>query len=423
MTFGVSASGTALAYQWLQNNSPLANQTNSTMTAVATTNAQFVVVVTNLVGAVTSNPVSLTVESGAAFLDATAFQSLGVFDAASDVVVDIHSGLMSGGAGFQGIYIHQGGAAIRVFVFSSFTLSAGVHITFSNASPNVIAVAFLSQGDMTINGSIDASGEAGSGPDANGPGSGVTGGGVNGGGGGGGSYGGEGAFGEYGAAPGGVYNSDLTAELEGGSAGGGGSTQPGGAGGGGGGGALQIVSEGTLNVTGVISVNGGDGGAGNAFGFTSGGGGGGSGGGLLVQADNVNISSNAVLSANGGDGGPAGAFSPNNYWYGGGGGGGGRIVVSFANYGMNLGSITAGAGSGNYPGGNGSPGTVIFAQQLDGSSATDRYRAAKSFRIAPNGRTVDSSAFLSDKLHSSNKPYSRTKRSLDARNGKHDIGN
>jgi hypothetical protein len=315
---------------------------------------------------------------GAAFLDPSAFTSLGVFDPGTNFVVDVQSGQMTGGASFTGTNITQAGTPILVFTFSSFTLNSGLSITFSSASPNNTAVAFLSQRDMTTNGVIDASGHSQmaealptSGPDGNGPGTGGSGGGgASTAGGGGGGFGGSGGngqgdnTGDGGGNGGSTYDPDLTAQLCGGSYGGmagGGMTS---GRGGPGGGAIQIGALNSLTVNGAISVDGAQG-YGGAPGSP---GGGGSGGGILVQAGTVNINANAVLSANGGAGGPGGQVEEYEYFFCGGGGGGGRIVVAYSGSGINAGSITAAGGSGGLyegaPSGasNGAPGTVIFAQ-------------------------------------------------------------
>jgi hypothetical protein len=296
--------------------------------------------------------------SSAGFLDASAFPSLGIFNPASNVVVDMTAGTMTGGATNSGTFTTHAGAPLLVFTFSSFTLGTGLGITFTNTG--YTAVAFLSRGDMTIDGTINANGSASplgviGGPGATNAGDGENGEGNSGGGGGG--YGGTGGSGQRSlgfldlGGPGGTtYNPDITAQLEGGSQGG--SSGFSGSRGGGGGGALQLGTLGSISIAGTISVDGG------AVAAGSGGQGGGSGGGLLVQANIVFVASNSVLTANGGDGGvglsaEAGSGGP---------GGGGRIVVGFATSGINNGSITAAPGNATYAGGVGGPGTVVFAR-------------------------------------------------------------
>jgi hypothetical protein len=302
--------------------------------------------------------------SGAAYLDASRFKSLGVFNPTSDVLVNSATGTMSGGANFTGISTKVGGTQLVVFTFSSFTLSTNVTITF-NLDTVGPSVAFLSRCDMRIDGSIDVSaiGLAG------GPGSGdFADGGSWGGkyGGGGGGYGGAGGLGGGGPPAGGVYNPDLTTQLIGGSSGGfGGSTFVDAAHGGAGGGALQLCALGSLIVNGAISANGGYG-YGIYGGDGVGGGGAGSGGGLLIQAGSVILTSNSVLSVNGGEGGDGAEGDQYTSAYGGGGGGGGRILIAYADSETSTGTVTAlgGAGGNNigYSGaaGNGGAGSVTF---------------------------------------------------------------
>ncbi|HUD47731.1 MAG TPA: hypothetical protein VMR33_12935 [Candidatus Baltobacteraceae bacterium] len=305
---------------------------------------------------------------GAAFLDPTAFTSLGVFNPETNVVVDVDSGQMSGGASFTGVNVTQAGFPLWVFTFSSFTLNSGLTVTITNDGPDSPGVAFLSQRDMTIAGAIHADGEVGSAAlYGNGAGAGSNGetNTLGGDGGGGGGYGGMGGPGDGGTTGGGTYNTDLSAQLAGGSGGGTGGASLGGPGGLGGG-ALQIAALGSLTLSGTISADGGAGAMGQLSINTPGGsGGGGSGGGLLVQAGKLTVNSNAVLSAIGGDGGPSyvlplGHF---NFAGGGGGGGGGRIVVAFPGAGITGGSFAVSGGSSGYGfSGDGAPGTVNFVQ-------------------------------------------------------------
>ncbi|HUD84462.1 MAG TPA: immunoglobulin domain-containing protein [Candidatus Saccharimonadales bacterium] len=368
-TLSVTASGTGLTYQWLLNNFLLPGQTDSTLVLSdvnASAAGEYTVLVMNDVWPVISSPAILSVFSGAAFLDASTFTSLGVFNPVTNVVVDVGSGQMSGGASFKGSNVTQAGTSVLVFTFSSFVLDSGLSITFVINGAGSTAVALLSQGNMTIGGVIDAGGLPGGtgGPDANGPGpDGGEGGGYN--------YQNN-SIDAYPGNGGGADSSDLTAQLDGGSAGGtgaGGGNPPVPGSGGGGGGALQIGALGSLTVNGAISVNGGGGAGGLAMGGNTGSGGGGSGGGLLVQAGSVAFGSNAVLSSDGGAGGPfedEGTFE-GPFCYSGGGGGGGRIVVAYSGSGMSNGSITALGGAGGdsgYPAGNGAAGTVVFAQAL-----------------------------------------------------------
>lgn len=325
-------------------------------------------------------PVANGALSGAAFLDPSAFTSLGVFDPATNVVVDVSSKQMSGGATFVGADVTQAGTSMLVFAFSSFSLNSGMSITFTNYM-GVSGVAFLSQGDMTIGGVITASGQVGGGAGEGGWGTGGVGGG-------GGGFGGSGGDG-WGSADGngvggGSYSPDITSGLACGSSGGTGGSDPNvgapGGPGGSGGGAVQFAANGSFSLTGSILANG-SGGQDSApvddYTLTSypppywGAGGGGSGGCILVQAGNVTINSGATLSANGGVGGPQEDFifaNPNTFAiYGaefpGGGGGGGRIVLACLDSGSANGSITAFGGTVNGPG-FGNAGTFIFVQNV-----------------------------------------------------------
>lgn len=89
--------------------------------------------------------------------------------------------------------------------------------------------------------------------------------------------------------------------------------------GGNGGGAVELISSGSVTITGSISVNGENGGAGSWCGA----GGGGSGGGVNITASSGWISGS--ITANGGNGGTAGTLG---FGQSGGGGGGGRIKLS-----------------------------------------------------------------------------------------------
>jgi hypothetical protein len=352
--------------------------------------------------------------SGDAFLNAANFTSLGAFNPSANVLVDLNNGQMSGGAAFQGIAANQAGVSLLVFTFSSFNLNTGLGITFTNAGGGSPAVVFLSQGDMTIAGSINGSGHSGvtyvsdpygsvskggpgggngnSGPIVSGyvgPSPGNLGGGYAIGtntsrltAGGGGAYGGLGGnagyadliYGDTNSSGFGATNSygpDLSAKLAGGSGGGTGGNFAGEPGeGGGGGGALQIGALGSLTLSGSIYATGGYGGTPFATFGDAGGGGGGSGGGILIQAGNITMSSGATVSAAGGGGGS----SPYaNVYVGGGGGGGGRISIAYHNSGATNGTINVAGGTGGYGGDSwpsssaasgiiGTAGTITFVQ-------------------------------------------------------------
>jgi hypothetical protein len=90
--------------------------------------------------------------------------------------------------------------------------------------------------------------------------------------------------------------------------------------GGGSGGVIELTSPGIVNLTGLVSVNGGNGGSCGALTLLTGGGGGGSGGAILVRAG-TRLDGNATLQALGGAGGSSEAACA------GGQGGVGRIRI------------------------------------------------------------------------------------------------
>jgi hypothetical protein len=104
---------------------------------------------------------SVRAASGDAFLNASNFTSLGLFNPPTNVIVDLSSGQMSGGASFTGVNATQAGVPLLVFTFSSFNLNSGIGITFTNDGGSSPAIAFLSQGDMTIAGTINGNGHSG----------------------------------------------------------------------------------------------------------------------------------------------------------------------------------------------------------------------------------------------------------------------
>ena len=85
-TFSVTATGTAVQYQWSRNGTPIGGATGNTYTTPATvatdTGATFTVAVSNSAGAVTSNPASLTLTARAPKAGDLRFQQV---DAASTV--------------------------------------------------------------------------------------------------------------------------------------------------------------------------------------------------------------------------------------------------------------------------------------------------------------------------------------------------
>ena len=313
----------------------------------------------------------------AQYLDPGTFSSLGTFNPASSVVVDMSTRSMSGGSSAAGVM----SGTILVFTFDSFTLASGISITFANVTDDDDKIAFLSKGDMTLSGNIYAN-AATSNPGPGGRRGGVskseyglgTGGGegsTNGAAGGG--FGGAGGNHGYGALGGPAYG-DLSVALAGGSGGGRSfysSTIS--TGGGGGGGALELGALGTITLNSGCNIEA-KGAAGSDADLTYCGDdadAGGSGGGILIHADVVTFNSGANVNAGGGAGGngdddgdcPAGDGG------GGGGGGGGRIRIAYGTSGVNNGTATANGGTAdvteNHPGTAGSNGVVQFVHDAN----------------------------------------------------------
>jgi hypothetical protein len=142
--------------------------------------------------------------------------------------------------------------------------------------------------------------------------------------------------------------------------------------GGGGGGAIQIVANGTITVSDVITAPGGGGEGGH---YGAGGGGGGAGGAILLEAITVTITITGVLAANGGGGGAGGASKAAANATNGSDGQpsgqsapGGVFNSPYGAAGGSGGALAAAAGSGdtapNGGGGGGGPGKVrLNAQQ------------------------------------------------------------
>lgn len=268
------------------------------------------------------------------YLDPNSFSSLGTFNPASDVTVNMSTGQMSGGVSATGVV--SGG--ILVFTFDTFTLSAGRTISFTNVPSSGNKIAFLSKGEMTIGGSILANGwNRWPGPGGyrggytdseysseNGQG---TGGGVgNEDGSGGGGFGGAGGAHAYGAAGGSAYG-NLSTALDGGSGGGKSYYSEADHYGGGGGGGLELGARAVCTFqTGCQVQAKGEAGANSA---TNGwdGNGGGSGGGVLIHAWSVILESGSNIAANGGNGGDG--DGPSSEGGSGGGGGGGRVYIAY----------------------------------------------------------------------------------------------
>jgi hypothetical protein len=262
------------------------------------------------------------------------FPSLGAFPTASGTFTYDTNALTITGPGLttplQGTLSASG---VAVFDFDSINLNANqafFQVAIGSLAP---PLAFLSRGNITIDGTININGisgitfagliggsggpggYAGGGNDSIGGGPGGGGSSTMGGGSGtGGGFGGSGGYALF--APGGVTYGNLLQALQGGSGGGGGAAGLGG----GGGGALEIGAVGNIFIDGSILANGGGGGGGRRG--QGGGGGGGSGGGILIHGNSVTLTGS--LSAQGGQGGGGPPYSTP-----GGGGGGGRVVIEY----------------------------------------------------------------------------------------------
>jgi hypothetical protein len=200
---------------------------------------------------------------------------------------------------------------IAVFTTAGLTIAPGVVVTVVGPNP----VAFVSSGDITVSGIVDARGTcegtqagpgggvggelqaAGAGLGGGSPGRGVHDMSSGGAGAGHGAAGGSGGPGSGQPAPAAGGSYPMT-KLAGGSGGGGGGGTRSGLGGGGGG-AIQLVAGGKVTVSGGINA----GGCGGKSASDDGGGGGGSGGAILIEAPVVVLASGAVLAVNGGGGG------------------------------------------------------------------------------------------------------------------------
>jgi len=247
-------------------------------------------------------------------LDPNAFTATGtnIVDTGT-VAIDTTNLTMTGG------YTGTVSNGVAVFAFDGLTLN---NVSVSGSRP----LALLSQGDLTLTGTLQIAGSGrnpgaggGAGGEAAingyGPGGGISGEAWSWTAGGGGAFGGDGGEGGYWSGRrgygGSAYGSDTLSVLQGGSGGGGGDTISGG----GGGGAIELGAFGRLYLSGAISADGDTGQANSRSG-----GGGGSGGAILLHGGTGSTCS-GTLSAAGADGG-----SQSNTDEGGGGGGGGRIV-------------------------------------------------------------------------------------------------
>jgi len=222
------------------------------------------------------------------------------------------------------------GQMVRVVSVSSLTVGATSLATYTllgfRGSHPVVIVSF---GDITVDGALFAgasgarSGPGGGSGPVCGNGTGTDGDertltdGTGGSGGGGGGYGSKGGKGSNveGASGGGNPisggntggNTEIV-PLRGGCSGGSGGLL--GSAGGGGGGGMQVFANGTITVSGLVTVRGGggqppadQGGGGNDQAASSGGSGGGSGGSLLLEAATIDVTATGVIAANGGGGG------------------------------------------------------------------------------------------------------------------------
>jgi hypothetical protein len=309
------------------------------------------------------------VQAVAGPIDPLGFPSLGPFTTSGSTPYSINTSgtpmlTLPGGSTIPGVvFADTPGHNLAVFDFSSINIAAGTTLTATGSLPLVL----LSQGGVTIGGTIDVSGAFPTmttfngvpGPGAFGPGTGGNGGFGGGGGGFGGNGGASGTYTSsgmvFGGFPGGHSYGDLSVQLQGGSFGGGASA---GFQGGGGGGGLEIGAVGTVHLlgTGRILANGG---SSNTTGSVPGAGGG-SGGGIFLHGNSIELDTGGLTSAHGGiggfsfsNGGPGGVIGA-----AGGGGGGGRILIEFGSGGLVNSSsfdVSGGLGgsSGAIPGGNG----------------------------------------------------------------------
>jgi len=327
------------------------------------------------------------------YLNPADFSSLGTFNPASNVTINMTTRSMSGGATATGVM----SGTILVFTFDSFTLASGISISFTNVEDNDDKIAFLSKGSMTITGNIYANASTSTpGPGGRRGGIGTpdvslspevgmgTGGGQinydggNDDGGGGGGFGGAGGKHGYNA-PGGVAYGDLSVALDGGSGGGRSMYDRSDGYGGGGGGALELGALGTLTLNSGCNIEAKGAAGANADITMCGqdGDGGGSGGGILIHANVITFNSGANVNANGGNGGYGdddGTYCYSSPGYTGdggsaGSGGGGRIRFAYYASGTNNGTATANAGSVDpteSPAGvAGSAGVIQFVQDND----------------------------------------------------------
>ncbi len=242
---------------------------------------------------------ALLVNAASAQFDSGSDGSDGAFNPTSDVTIDLS--LADGGAG-NGTYDPD--RWVVVFNYTTIDVPVGVTVTFAN-HPTGAPVAWLASGNVTIEGTVDISGDSwdkpgpggfaggldspltslvGFGPGGSGHWSNVEAGG---------SYGTGG--GGSGAGPGPVYGHQTILPLIGGSGGGAEYNQPTSAGGAGAGG-LLVASSGSIDLNGAINAKGANGGGEDGLY-----GGGGAGGGIRLVANA--ITGSGSLDHSGGDSG------------------------------------------------------------------------------------------------------------------------
>jgi hypothetical protein len=252
--------------------------------------------------------------------------SVALWDAAWTFVADVRAAGagLDASSGISFTTLAQGGGAPELAVFSFQRLAVPVNLVLTATGPR--ALVLLSEEDATIAGGvfvgcsdnwnppIAGGRESGVGPGTGGSGSSlpVPPSSTRDGGGGGGAFGGGGGIpGGYTAALRGAagfpYGAVELIPLESGSGGGwGGGTTPDGRRGGTSGGATEIVSGGTLAVSGWVDARG-CGGVSTYYGVNEAGGGGGSGGGILLEAPHIVVAGSVTANGGGGASGGEGA--------------------------------------------------------------------------------------------------------------------
>jgi hypothetical protein len=290
----------------------------------------------------------------------------GGLDVLADATIDPSAGTITGSGGITiptgsfSTHAQTSGPTIGVFHLTHLTIAAGKTLTVQGGAAKN-AIAFVVDGDVTIDGTLDASAAlATPGPGASttqvggmGTGAGATKAGSGGGGfatAGGAGGGSTGTPAATGGIAGAAFGMPTLIPLQGGGSGG----SPAGIQAGAGGGAVQITACGSIHVTGMIKATGGGG-----YGGTTGGGAGaGAGGGILLEAASVTVT--GTLATNGGGGGGGGGGTPTT---GGNSGGDGTTTTTPA---------LGGTGGGTPKAGTGGAGAAGATAALDGApSATN----------------------------------------------------